>query len=232
MDELIREQIRYYRARAGEYDQWFLRRGRYDRGWEANREWFAEVDQLRERLDDFRPAGQVLELAGGTGIWTAELAHYADHITVVDSSPEVLAINRARAGMESVTYLQADLFSWQPEHLYDVVFFGFWLSHVPEDRFAAFWDTVARCLRPGGRLFFVDSLRAETSTAVDHQLGSEDSTLTTRRLNDGQEFRIVKIFYVPEELQARLASLGWEITVRSTPRYFVYGHGRFAGDGS
>lgn len=34
MDEpkLLAEQLAYYRARAGEYDQWFLREGRYDRG--------------------------------------------------------------------------------------------------------------------------------------------------------------------------------------------------------
>jgi hypothetical protein len=29
--ELIEEQIAYYRARADEYDQWWLRLGRYDR---------------------------------------------------------------------------------------------------------------------------------------------------------------------------------------------------------
>ena len=29
---LLREQLDYYRARAAEYDQWWLRQGRYDRG--------------------------------------------------------------------------------------------------------------------------------------------------------------------------------------------------------
>ena len=31
-DELLHEQIAYYRARAPEYDDWFLRRDRFDRG--------------------------------------------------------------------------------------------------------------------------------------------------------------------------------------------------------
>ena len=35
-DSLLCEQIAYYRARAGEYDEWFLRQGRYDRGSELN----------------------------------------------------------------------------------------------------------------------------------------------------------------------------------------------------
>ena len=33
MDErLLQEQVDYYRARAGEYDEWFFRTGRYDLG--------------------------------------------------------------------------------------------------------------------------------------------------------------------------------------------------------
>jgi hypothetical protein len=30
-DDLLQEELAYYRARAGEYDEWFLRQGRYDR---------------------------------------------------------------------------------------------------------------------------------------------------------------------------------------------------------
>jgi ubiquinone/menaquinone biosynthesis C-methylase UbiE len=36
----------------------------------------------------------VLELAGGTGIWTEQLARDAVELTVVDASPEMLAMNR------------------------------------------------------------------------------------------------------------------------------------------
>ncbi len=31
-DRFVKEQIAYYQARAGEYDEWFFRQGRYDRG--------------------------------------------------------------------------------------------------------------------------------------------------------------------------------------------------------
>jgi demethylmenaquinone methyltransferase/2-methoxy-6-polyprenyl-1,4-benzoquinol methylase len=40
---ILANQIEYYRARAGEYDQWFLRQGRYDRGPSDNADWFREV---------------------------------------------------------------------------------------------------------------------------------------------------------------------------------------------
>jgi ubiquinone/menaquinone biosynthesis C-methylase UbiE len=85
LDELLHEQIAYYRARASEYDEWFLRTGRYDRGEEQNSRWFAEVAEVAAALDAFRPAGRVLELAAGTGLWTERLARYADHITALDA---------------------------------------------------------------------------------------------------------------------------------------------------
>ncbi len=220
---LIRDQIEYYRARANEYDQWFFRQGRYDQGEALNRLWFREVEQVREALHQFRPAGRVLELACGTGLWTEQIVAHADHITAVDSSAEVIALNAGRVDSPLVEYLQADIFEWQPERRFDLVFFAFWLSHVPAERFEPFWRTVASALKPGGRVFFVDSAYSETSSARDHVLEGPQATTINRRLNDGREFRIVKIFYRPEDLRAQLAALGFRAQVRQTANYFLYG---------
>jgi demethylmenaquinone methyltransferase/2-methoxy-6-polyprenyl-1,4-benzoquinol methylase len=112
-----------------------------------------------------------------------------------------------------------------------VVFFGFWLSHVPPERFDAFWAMVRRALRPGGRFFLIDSRRELTSTAIDHRLPeAREATTLTRRLNDGREFEIVKVFYEPAALAARLAALGWAADVRETPTYFLYASGTLVGD--
>ena len=219
------EQIAYYRARAEEYDEWWLREGRYDRGPEWNARWTAEIAQAENALAGFRPAGDVLELAGGTGLWTQRLAGFADSLTVVDAAPETLALNKARLGSAPVQYIEADLFAWQPTGRYDAVFFSFWLSHVPPERFEAFWNTVRKCLRPGGRVFFLDSQYAETSTAADHQLEGTDATTVQRQLKDGREYRIVKVFYQAEELAKRLMEIGWQVQVQMTPHYFLYGLG-------
>jgi len=56
-DKFLQEQIEYYRARANEYDEWFFRQGRYDRGPELNQRWFSEIELLRQALDKFKPAG-------------------------------------------------------------------------------------------------------------------------------------------------------------------------------
>lgn len=47
----------------------------------------------------------------------------------------------------------------------------------------------------------------------------------TRRLEDGSEWQIVKLFYEPTELTDRLTDLGWNVEVRGTPHYFIYGSG-------
>jgi SAM-dependent methyltransferase len=222
-DAVLTEQLDYYRARALEYDKWWLREGRFDRGPAANARWFAEATELEHVLARFDPRGDVLELACGTGLWTRHLIDYADSVTAVDAAPEVLAINRARVGGERVRYVEADLFAWRPDAQYDACVFSFWLSHVPEERFEAFWAMVAGALRPGGRVLFIDSARTERSTAADHQLPGSGEDTMTRRLDDGREFQIVKRFYEPVELEARLAELGWRASVSETPEFFIYG---------
>jgi ubiquinone/menaquinone biosynthesis C-methylase UbiE len=224
-DSLLSEQIAYYQARAGEYDEWFLRRGRYDRGAELNQRFFSEAAQLRRALAGFKPQGDILELACGTGIWTVDLLQYADSITAVDAVAEVLAINRDRTKSSKVDYVQADLFDWQPDKKYDTVFFSFWLSHVPPERFEAFWEMVARALKPGGRIFFIDSRYDSTSTAKDHVLKEKESTRTTRRLNDGRQFQVVKVFYEMPDLSQRLHQLGWICKLETTDNYFFWGWG-------
>ncbi len=230
---MLSEQLAYYRARAREYDDWWFRTGRYDRGQEVNARWFAEVAQLEALLERVGPRGEVLELACGTGLWTRRLAGVADHLTAVDAAPEVLAINRARlAACEDdggsrhaeVSYVQADLFEWEPPaHRFDLCVFCFWLSHVPEERFAGFWERVATALKPGGRVLFIDSSRSERSKARDHTISAEGDPVERRRLDDGREFEIVKRYYTPDRLRAQLAELGWHGELGTTPEFFVHG---------
>jgi SAM-dependent methyltransferase len=225
-DALLNQQLDYYRARAGEYDQWWLREGRFDRGTQANARWFAECSALEQVLEDFAPTGDVLELACGTGLWTRHLIRHAASLTAVDAASEVLAINRARVDDPRVQYLEADLFEWAPPVAsYDACVFAFWLSHVPDDRFAAFWSSVRAALRPHGRVLFIDSARTERSTAADHRLPGEDEQTMTRRLDDGREFQIVKRFYEPAALTRELDELGWDFGLGSTGEFFIYGTG-------
>jgi demethylmenaquinone methyltransferase/2-methoxy-6-polyprenyl-1,4-benzoquinol methylase len=217
----LAQQRDYYRARAAEYDEWWFRRGRYDRGTSLNAQWFTDAAEVEKAFDGLGLRGRILELAGGTGIWSEKLLRYANELTVLDAAPEMLAINKTRLGTERVRYLEADVFDWRTSERFDVVFFGFWLSHVPESKFEAFWDLVRAALAPGGRAVFIDSHSEPTAAAADHIASSSDMTL--RRLNDGRTFTIYKIFYEPLDLQHRLLRLNWKAEVRATSRHFLYG---------
>ena len=138
-------QLAYYRARAPEYDEWFHRHGRYDRGPEQTAtRGSSELAVVRAWLRSLDLDGAaVLELAPGTGLWTAELLAAGAVVTAVDGAPEMLeALDRRCAGPRLTTVL-ADLFAWAPSRRYDVVVACFFMSHVPDERFAAFLELVA-----------------------------------------------------------------------------------------
>ena len=219
---LVEEQIRYYRCRAPEYDEWFHRQGRYNHGPEHTRRWRREIALVRDSLHVAGPSGRMLELACGTGLWTGQLARYGGVLTAVDASNEVIARNRARVRSAAVRYRQCDIFRWQPDEAYDFIFFGFWLSHVPPSRFDDFWGRLRAAVAPGGTVFFVDNRGVAEAPRPEAPV---DRARTTERrsLNDGRTFEIVKVRYEPGPLTARLEPLGWRADLRVTDNFFIYG---------
>jgi 2-polyprenyl-3-methyl-5-hydroxy-6-metoxy-1,4-benzoquinol methylase len=204
---ILAEQLAYYGAVANEYETY-----NFD---------VAGLDELLAAIDAFRPTGDVLELACGAGIWTQGLARSATSITAVDAAPEMLARARARDGVESVDFVQADLFAWRPDRRYDTVFFGFWVSHVPEEHFESFWSLVGECLRPGGNVFFFDDNYREEAELIE----GKSSPIVERRTKDGTPFRLVKVPFRAEDLERRLRAIGWDIVVTPTAGPFYWGTG-------
>ena len=208
ISSLLAEQVAFYRAVAPEYERHAIRDA-----------WGGEPEAA---LEAFAPAGAVLELACGPATWTPKLLRHADTVTALDASPEMLAIAMSRVHDERVTFVQADVFEWEADRRYDVVFFGFWLSHVPLERFDEFWSRVEAWLEPGGRVFFVDDAHRTAAELV----WGEGSSMVQRRLTDGTAHRIVKVPHRPEELERRLRKLGWAIRVNASLREpFYWGAG-------
>ncbi|MFD8920961.1 class I SAM-dependent methyltransferase [Streptomyces sp. NPDC059569] len=204
-DALLAEQMAYYKAGAAEYDRPY-----------------AECEDLQKLLaavDDLPIAGDVLELACGTGQWTPRLAARAQSVTAVDASPEVLALARARTASPTVQFVEADLFEWQPPRRYDTVFFAFWLSHVPPTRLAGFWNTVATALAPGGKAIFIDD--APAAAAYEEVLADQPTPTALRRLDDGSQYRIVKVFHDGRTLTDDLTAQGWSVRIRPMAGNFI-----------
>jgi hypothetical protein len=102
------------------------------------------------------------------------------------------------------------------------VFFGFWLSHVPLERFDSFWATVADALEPDGRVLFVDD---DYRTEEELFEGPASSTICPR-VGDGAAYRVVKVAHGPDVLEARLRRRSWDITVRRARGPFYWGAGQ------
>ena len=221
----------YYAARAPEYDDWYLRRGRYSHGVIADAAWNAELDTATQWLDALPISGDIVELAAGTGWWSPLLASKGQ-LSLYDAVPEPLERARDRLLAHGLTAHIHVRDAWAaPERHVDALFCGFWLSHVPRTRLGEFLAICRAWLKPGGLFAFIDSRRDPDSSAIDHP--APDADLSLRRLNDGREFTIPKVYYEPAEMEAALSAAGFAAPdVTTTPRFFVLGQAKAAGTAS
>lgn len=210
-DDVLAEQVDYYRRRAGEYDLTA----------------YGDVAAARVRIArlvaQMRPAGSVLEIACGTGLWTEALAGPADTVTAIDAAPEAVRIARDRVRSAKVRFEVADVFTWDPGTRFDVIFFSAWLSHVPLSRFERFWGSLRAMLAEDGRVLFVDEHvdEREKETYV-----ADRDEVVERRLRDGGTFHVIKNFVDPEQLELRLRRSGWECLVRRDGSDWICGEAR------
>jgi SAM-dependent methyltransferase len=216
------EMLAYYEARAGEYDDWYLRRGRYARGPIHDAAWNAELDGAGTWLDGLPIRGEIVELAAGTGWWSpllaskGELSLYDAAAAPLERARERLVAHRLRAHLHVRD-------AWaEPDRQVDALVCGFWLSHVPRARTGEFLELARRWLKPGGTFAFIDSLPDPQSGAEDMPAPGGD--LAVRRLEDGREFTIVKVYREPGELEDALRGAGFGgVRVATTGRFFLLG---------
>ena len=211
-DRVIDEQILYYRRRAAGYDA----------------SAYPSLAVARERITRITstlPAGvPTLELACGTGMWTEALARRTGDLTAIDASPEALDIARRRCAA-SVRFVCADVLRWVPDRRYQLIFFAFWLSHVPSSRVAGFFGILRRALAAPGQVIFVD----EHACQAWKEQATADPEVAKRRLPDGTVHRVVKVFVDPPQLKARLGALGWSCELEADNTDWVIGRARARG---
>jgi SAM-dependent methyltransferase len=223
--ELDAEMAAYYAAHTPQYDDWYLRQGRYARGAALDLPWQAELDQVTLWLDRQPLAGTIVELAAGTGWWSPLLAGKGE-LSLYDINPEPL--DRARDRLLAHR-LRAHIHvrdAWdEPDRQVDAVFCGAWLRHVSEERLGAFLALVMRWLRPGGRFVFIDAKADPEAGAAHHDPVARDG-VAIRTIADGRTFRVIQVDRTPEELRDALERAGFTtVEVSGTPRFFVMGSG-------
>jgi demethylmenaquinone methyltransferase/2-methoxy-6-polyprenyl-1,4-benzoquinol methylase len=217
------EMLAYYAARAPEYDDWYLRRGRYSHGAIQDQAWQMELDTATTWLDGLPISGRIVELAAGTGWWSPLLAQKGE-LWLSDALEAPLDRARERLvahGLRAHLHVRD---AWaEPDQTADALFTGFWLSHVPRDRLDAYLRLARSWLRPGGLYAFIDSQDDPISGATDRPEPPKDDQ-ALRRTSDGRTFRIPKVFYSPRELEEALRAAGFaDASVTTSGHFFLLG---------
>jgi hypothetical protein len=179
-------------------DDFYLRRGRHERGPVHDQAWNAELDQATLWLDGLPIGGEIVELAAGTGWWSPLLAGKGT-LSIYDAAEAPLDRARGRLlahGLRAHLHVR-DAWS-EPDRQVDALFCGFWLSQVPPARLGQFLALARRWLKPGGTFAWIDSRPDALSRAIDP--------------------------LPPAELEPALLRAGFAAaSVVSTPRFFLLG---------
>jgi hypothetical protein len=144
-------------------------------------------------------------------------------------SPRSMARLACRRATESksahpdVRYVEADIVEWAPDRFYNTVFFGFRLSHLPPTAFDAFRALVGACLRPSGRVAFVDA--DDRGGVNDESRLVGDVPVARQTLSDGRQFDVVKVFWNPVDLEQRLRALNLTFSIRRVGDTIMCGDG-------
>ena len=192
----------YYDARAPEYDDWWLGRGKwtgYERpGWEDE---LAEIATLLESL----PAGRTLDVACGTGFITQ---HLRGDVVGLDQSPRML--EEAQRRLPRATFVQGDALALPfPNDAFGRLFTSFFYCHLEDDDRARF---LAEAHRVARELIVMASRPGDDDEPRERW--------DERVLNDGSRWQVYKRVFEPADLAAELSGEAihagrWFVLVRA-----------------
>ena len=205
LDRLLDEQVAYFDARAPEYDASMEP--------DPSGPDFDEWQEVRAKIGGTSFAGDVVDLAAGTGRLTELFKDRADSVTLVDAAADILELARKRLGDRNVSYVVADLFDWNPKRQYDLVFSSFWLCHVPPDLVPGFVDLVTIACRSGGSVVLVDEHTFDDPGLDVAAAVQEDPWVSHRTVQDGRKYRLVKVSHDPTHIAGLFQQKRWQTTI-------------------
>src|SRR3989442_12527497 len=202
---------RYYDQRAPEYEQIYLPR---------DQQHGRELGELSRELREALGGRRVLEVACGTGYWTACAAGVALRVTATDASLAMLAAAREKPFPPGVALLAADAYDLAAvQGQFDGALAMFWLSHVPRARLRAFLGGLHARLEPAAVVYLADNLYVPGMGGGRLAADQAGDTYKVRRLPDGGRHRVLKNYFSEAELRDLLAPHAAGLAVRSG-RYF------------
>lgn len=164
----------------------------------------AWVDVMVADLQRVLRGRRVLEVACGSGHWTALAAATAGHVIAVDAAPRMLAAARAKKlPRQRVTLRLGNAYA--PDEVAGEVDAGLamqWVSHVPRRRFGVFLDAWHARLGRGAVGFVSDNRWYPQMRPQPYPKPGEQDTYELRTLPDGSIYEIVKNYLTEDELRS------------------------------
>ena len=189
----------YCAARAAEFDD----DGRYPPE-RAN-----DLASLRAWIPSHFTGKRAIDVACGTGSWTARISQSAASIVGVDINDKMLEVARRRPGVYRARFVTGDAYCLSDElGIFDAAFVGFWFSHVPRSRISQFLANLHRRLAPGATVLLVDNSEAFCQTIPISDRDTDGNTFQIRRLVDGSSYRVLKNFPTEAKLVAAITPFG------------------------
>jgi demethylmenaquinone methyltransferase/2-methoxy-6-polyprenyl-1,4-benzoquinol methylase len=203
--------VDYYQARAPEFEAVYDRPERQE-----------DLARLKAWLAEETRGRTILEVACGTGYWTAIAAGTARTIVATDLNPGPLAFARAKGLGAHVTFAEADAFALPDQGAaFDVGMAHFWWSHVSVADQRRFLEHFASKLLPGAKLLMMDNNYVAKSMSPVSRRDALGNTYQVRRLESGAEYEIVKNFPSTADLKRALAPVSVAVEVLQLPYYWA-----------
>ncbi len=202
----------YYRARAAEYDLVYDKPERQD-----------DLRAMRDWLRPLLAGRRVLEVAAGTGYWTAVYADAAAAVVATDVNAQTLAVARGRRHWPTtVSFSCADAFDLAgvPGD-FDAIIAGFFWSHVRLGDLGRFLTGVSERLAGGGIAVFMDNRYVAGSNYPLARTDSGGNTYQRRTLSDGSIWEVLKNFPSPAQVRAACAPIARTVTVTELDYYWT-----------
>lgn len=183
----------------------------------------ADLAILHERVRDTLHGQRVLELACGTGYWTAQYAATAESVLATDINPEAIALAQAKNfPADKVRFALADAFALQlPEEQFSACFAGFWWSHVKRQEQTAYLEYLRGKLGKDKLLVLVDNVYVEGSSTSIARTDLEGNTYQIRTLADGERFEVLKNFPTDSALRKRMSAVVKDIRIVRLEHYWM-----------
>ena len=194
--------IDYYAKRAHEYERIYQKPERQN-----------DLESLRNLLRKTLAGNHVLEIACGTGYWTQVVAQTAQTITATDINEEVLQIARSKTYGCEVNFQKADAFELNssPKNDFTAGLAAAWWSHLQRSQVRNFLLRFHRLFPPGSLLVFMDNRFVPGSNTLISRTDDDGNTYQTRKLENGNEYEILKNFPDEKEIRAILLNSAREI---------------------